>query len=102
MTPELPVPEPVPPPAGFFDRDSIGRGFLLAVILQIGIVIITIPVMVFLIWGVTEWAALLPFYFRFRRKGQVLTAKGILIAGFIGILLNATCAVVVLSNFSVK
>jgi hypothetical protein len=101
MTPELPVPPPPPPPEklqGFFDRDSIARGFFISVIIQIGIVIVTIPVALFLAWGITEWAALLPVYFMFRRRGQPLTAKGILIAGFIAVLLNATCSVVMLGN----
>jgi hypothetical protein len=42
-------------------------------------------------WGVAQWLFLLPLYFVLRLKGRRLAAKGILITGCIGFLLNAAC-----------
>jgi hypothetical protein len=78
-------------------NDSIGRGVLIAVAWQVGAIIITIPLMC-TIWGVVQWAALIPVYLSQRKRGYRLAAKGLLITGFVGVLLNATCAALILGN----
>jgi hypothetical protein len=42
-------------------------------------------------WGVVQWLFLIPLCFMLRHKGRPLAAKGILIAGGIGFMLNAAC-----------
>ncbi|MGA2115386.1 MAG: hypothetical protein ABSH56_11625 [Bryobacteraceae bacterium] len=78
-------------------NDSIGRGVLIAVAWQVGAIIITIPLMC-TIWGLVQWAALIPMYLSQRKKGYRLAAKGLLITGFVGVMLNATCAALILGN----
>jgi hypothetical protein len=64
---------------------------------QVGAIIITIPLMC-TIWGLVQWAALIPMYLSQRKKGYRLAAKGLLITGFVGVMLNATCAALILGN----
>jgi hypothetical protein len=78
-------------------NDSIGRGVLIAVAWQVGAIVVTIPLMC-TIWGVVQWAALIPVYLSQRKRGYRLAAKGLLITGFVGVLLNATCAALILGN----
>ena len=70
-------------------NDSIGRGVFFAVSWQI--VMCTI-------WGLVQWLALVPLYRSQKKKGCRLTAKAVLITGFVGVLLNATCAALILRN----
>lgn len=94
MTPPLPeAPVPAPLPAD----DGVGKGVLYAVLWQIGAIIVSAPLM-FTIWGLIQWIALIPVYIHLRNRSYRLAAKGVLIAGFVGLFLNATCAVVVLSS----
>jgi len=78
-------------------NDSIGKGVFFAVLWQIGAIVITIPLMC-TIWGLVQWAALVPLYISQKKKGCRLTAKAVLITGFVGVLLNATCAALILRN----
>jgi hypothetical protein len=79
-------------------NDSIGRGVFYAVLWQIGAVVITIPLMC-TIWGLVQWAALVPLYISQKKKGCRLTAKAVLITGFVDVLLNATRAALILGNW---
>jgi len=79
------------------ENDSIGKGVLFAVLWQIAAIVITIPLMC-TIWGLVQWAALVPLYISQKKKGCRLTAKAVLICGFVGVLLNATCAALILGN----
>ena len=88
MAPEVPVQQP---------SDSIASGVGIAVLCQIGSIVITIPIFC-ICWGAVQWVALIPFYISRKRKGRPLAAKGVLITGFIGMLLNAGCAALVLGN----
>jgi hypothetical protein len=72
---------PAPP------SDSIGRGVAIAIGWQVGAIFLTIGT----IWGLVQWAALVPLYFSQKRRGYRLAAKGLLIAGFVGLMLNASC-----------
>jgi hypothetical protein len=72
---------PAPP------NDSIGRGVAIAVAWQVGAILLTIGT----IWGLVQWVALIPLYFSQKRRGYRLAAKGLLIAGFVGLMLNASC-----------
>jgi hypothetical protein len=78
-------------------KDSIGRGVGFAVLWQIAAIIVTIPLMC-TIWGLVQWAALIPVYLSQKKKGYRLAAKAVLITGFVGVLLNATCAALILGN----
>ena len=80
-------------------KDSIGRGVLYAIGWQVGAILITIPVFC-TVWGLVQWIALIPIWLSQRKKGQRLVAKGVLIAGFVGVLLNATCAALILGNLN--
>jgi hypothetical protein len=86
MTPEVP-------------KDSIGRGVLRALPWQIGAIVVTIPLFC-TVWGLVQWIALVPVYLSRRKKGYRQAAKGVLIAGFVGMLLNATCAALILGNLN--
>jgi hypothetical protein len=88
MVPEIPVPQP---------RDSIGSGVGLAILCQIGSIVITIPIFC-ICWGAVQWLALVPIYISRKRRGFPLAAKGVLITGFIGMFLNAGCAALILGN----
>jgi len=72
---------PAPP------NDSIGRGVLIAIAWQVGAIFLTIGT----VWGVVQWVALIPLYFSQKRRGYQLAAKGLLITGFVGLMLNASC-----------
>jgi hypothetical protein len=72
---------PAPP------NDSIGRGVAIAVAWQVGAILLTIGT----IWGLVQWVALIPLYFSQKRRGYRLAAKGLLITGFVGLMLNASC-----------
>lgn len=43
------------------------------------------------IWGVAQWALLIPLILLQVKRGNSLKVKGILIAGCIGFMLNAGC-----------
>ena len=97
MTPQdLPEPQPPLPPAPAPD-DSIGKGVLWAVLWQIAAIVVSAPLM-FTVWGLIQWFALVPVYLSQKRHGYPLAAKGVLITGFVGMLLNAGCAALVLGN----
>jgi len=49
-------------------------------------------------WGFTQWIALIPLIFQQRAKGHPKTVQGILISGFLGMLLSSACAAMVLSR----
>ncbi len=91
------APEP-PAPA---TNDGIGKGVLLAMAWQLLAILLSAPLM-FLGWGLIQWLALVPVYFNRRRKGFPLAAKGVLIAGFVGVLLNAGCAALILGNLKIR
>jgi len=78
-------------------RDSIGQGVFPALLWQLGSIIVSAPLF-FSCWGLIQWCALIPLYRRRKRQGYPLAAKGVLIVGFIGLLLNATCTVAILGN----
>ena len=77
--------------------DSIGKGVKVALLWQLGAIALSLPLM-FMGWGLIQWIALIPVYISKRRAGYSLAAKGVLIVGFIGLLLNGTCTVLVFSN----
>ena len=77
--------------------DTIGKGVLRAILWQIGALILSAPLM-FTVWGLIQWLALIPTYLSFRRRGYPLAAKGLLITGFVGLMLNVTCAGLILGN----
>src|SRR5438876_8170414 len=93
MSPEESSATPPPRPP----HDSIWRGIGWAVLWQIAAIVVTIPIFT-VGWGLVQWFALIPVYLRQRRKGRRLAAKGVLITGFLGLLLNATCAALILWN----
>jgi len=72
---------PAPP------NDSIGRGVAIAVAWQVGAIFLTVGT----IWGLVQWVALIPLYFSQKRRGYRLAAQGLLITGFVGLMLNASC-----------
>jgi hypothetical protein len=90
--PPLPVaPEPARAP------DSVGRGVLWALMWQLGAIVLSAPLL-FTCWGLIQWFALVPVFLNRKRAGYPLMAKGILIAGFVGVLLNGGCAALILGN----
>lgn len=46
----------------------------------------------FAIWGVTQWIAIVPLIIRQRAAGYPARAKGLLMAGCLGVLLSSACA----------
>ena len=86
--------EPVPEP---MQHDSVGKGVLWALGWQLGAIVLSAPLF-FSCWGLIQWFALVPVYISRRRKGYPLMAKGVLIAGFVGVLLNVGCAALILGN----
>jgi hypothetical protein len=91
-------PPPLPPvPEAVRAPDSVGRGVLWALAWQAGAIALSAPLF-FTCWGLIQWFALVPVFLNRRRAGYPLMAKGVLIAGFVGVLLNGGCAVLVLSN----
>ena len=72
---------PAPP------SDSIKRGVVIAIAWQVGAIFLTVGT----IWGLVQWIALIPLYFSQKRRGYLLAAKGLLITGFVGLMLNASC-----------
>jgi len=47
-------------------------------------------------WGATQWIGLIPLIRRERAEGRLMTAKGLLIMGCIGVLLSSACAAIFL------
>ncbi len=47
-------------------------------------------------WGVTQWIALIPLILRQRAKQNPRTVQGLLLIGFIGLLLSSACATLAL------
>jgi hypothetical protein len=98
MTPPPPeIPEAAPAPAPVPSDDSIGKGVLYAILWQIGAIILSAPLM-FTVWGLIQWLALVPVYIHLKKRSNRLAAKGLLITGFVGMLLNGACAALVLGN----
>ena len=98
--PEGNLPRPPAPPS-IAPNDGVGRGVLLAMGWQVLAIILSAPLM-FLGWGLIQWLALIPVYLNRKRKGYPLAAKGVLIAGFVGVLLNAGCAALILGNLKIR
>jgi hypothetical protein len=103
-----PQPRDVPSPP---INDSIGRGVLLTIALQILFIVavplltlglmsavsyrgraVGMPFTLFRWWGIAQWAALIPLCALQARKGNRMTMYGILITGAIGLLLNTACS----------
>ena len=76
-------------------RGSILAGVGIAIVCQMVSVILSVPLL-FTCWGVIQWIGVIPFYLNRKRRGERLTAQGLLIMGFIGLLLNAACDAAVL------
>jgi hypothetical protein len=74
---------------------SIVAGVGIAIVCQIVAVILSAPLL-FTCWGAIQWIGVIPFYLKRKRRGERLTAQGLLIMGFIGLLLNAACDAAVL------
>lgn len=81
-------------------NDSVGRGFGLAVLCQLGCIVLMavvcagLPQLSFIVlegWGLMPLIVLIPFFMAQLNSGHSLTAKGVAIAGSIGFLLNAAC-----------
>lgn len=77
------------------------KGVGWALLWQLGAIILSIPTF-FTVWGVLQWFALVPLYIKWRRRGYRQATKGVLIVGFVGLLLNGTCAVLVMGNMSFR
>ncbi len=69
--------------AGFINLCALGGGFLLI------FAIVGIPIIAG--FGALQFAWILPIFFHFKSKQETETAKGILIAGGITVLLSAGC-----------
>jgi hypothetical protein len=99
------IPHPLPPRA---PTDSVGSGVGIAFTCQLALMLaggvaillsvgfnslfgLPFGAALFAGWGLLQWLVLLPLYFLQRRKRRPLAAKGILIAGCVGFLLNAGC-----------
>ena len=98
-------------PPALIPKDSIVRGVLLTIGVQI-LFIIAVPLLafglmsavsyrgsavgifliLFLWWGIAQWTALIPLCALQARKGNRMTMYGILITGGIGLLLNTACS----------
>ncbi len=87
------------PPAPM--QDGVGKGVLWALPWQFGAILLSAPLM-FTCWGLIQWFALIPVCISRRRKGYPLMAKGLLIAGFVGVLLNVGCAALILGNLKIR
>jgi len=92
-----PPPAPVEPAPAPRQQDSVGKGVLWALGWQLGAIVLSAPLF-FTCWGLIQWFALVPVCISRRRKGYPLMAKGVLIAGFVGVLLNVGCAALILGN----
>jgi hypothetical protein len=90
-------PAPFEPVLLPMEKDSVGKGVLWAMGWQLGAIVLSAPLF-FTCWGLIQWFALVPVYISRRRKGFPLMAKGVLIAGFAGVLLNAGCAAFIFGN----
>jgi hypothetical protein len=80
--------------------DSISRGVWIAIGLQLTYLLFCFATVRFTyiqvaFWGVGQWIFLLPAIVYQRRRGFRERAKGMMIIGFIAILLNSACAVFV-------
>ena len=82
-------------------QDTVGKGVLWALPWQFGAILLSAPLM-FTCWGLIQWFALIPVCISRRRKGYPLMAKGLLIAGFVGVLLNVGCAALILGNLKIR
>jgi hypothetical protein len=51
-------------------------------------------------WGVVQWIFLLPLIVFYLRNGRSARVKGMVIAGFLGILLNSGCALMLRNGIS--
>jgi hypothetical protein len=104
------IPPVLPPKA---PGDSFGSGFGIAVLCQLTLILAgtcmvfsslsfaPFGVPLFGGWGLLQWIALVPLYLRRRGTRRPLAAKGILVAGCIGFLLNAGCDFIGLMSFHV-
>jgi hypothetical protein len=72
----------------------------IAFLVQAVLIVVTLPVMLYAGFGAFQWLIQLPLFVMFWRRGQKQTGKGILIMGFIGVLLNAACGLLVVWKMS--
>jgi hypothetical protein len=70
--------------------DAVSKGVERTILWQVLVIVVTFPFIMF--WGLTQWLALIPQYLWFEKKGYPLAAKGVLIMGSLGVLLNGGCA----------
>ena len=80
------------------NRGSLWKGFGIGAAASIGgafLGVVTIAAIIGIIilvaFGLVQLAWQLPLYFSFRQRGETETAKGVLIALAIGVLINAGC-----------
>ena len=78
-------------------KDAIWKGLLLGIGCQIVVLALSvvslgaagfIPLMA---WSLIQWVLLLPLWWKLKSKALPLAATGVLIIGFLGILLNGIC-----------
>jgi hypothetical protein len=92
-----------PPTFAQASPDSVGRGCLFGCACQIGFIAAAFLAayvirngkaseVLFVSWGVAQWAALIPLILRQRAKGYPRTVDGLIIIGCIGLLLSSACA----------
>ena len=88
-------------------HDSVASGVGIALLCQFAVILcgfftLFVPifgVIVVASSGLSQWLILLPLYLRYRGNGRPLRAKGILITGCIGFLLNAGCDALIFPVF---
>src|SRR5690349_512981 len=87
-----------PGPARPSDPGSLVRGISLGSLINVGMLLIgcvTIPLIIGVAvvagFGVLQFAWITPVYMRFRWRGETETAKGLLVAAGVTVLLSAGC-----------
>ena len=85
-------------------NDAIWKGLLLGIACQLGCIVVSVvlsPMMnfiPFMAWSLLQWIALFPLWRWYKGRGMPHAATGVLIVGFVGMLLNGACTAWVLTG----
>lgn len=95
MSVEGPGPQPAygegPPPPPVIHRGGFWKGFGLGFLLHLAQILAFAQPFLLTLWGLTQFAYMIPAALHFRKKGEPDTVKGLVTAAALSFVLNAAC-----------